>query len=75
MREIHHFCAKARTPNGLGVGLHFWNRKKRAACHLLGLPVELLLQILEILQDAPATPSNINNGKYQYPLLSLRLCV
>jgi len=36
---------------------------------LLGLPIELLLQILEIL--LPVTP--VKSSRYQHPLVSLRL--
>ena len=66
---VQQFWAKAGKFNGFEVGLHFLNHKNRAPCYLLGLPVELLFHILEILQEVPEIPTS----ESQYPLLSLRL--
>jgi hypothetical protein len=75
-RRMQEFCAwrgeiKTNLSNGLEVGFHFLNRKYDAPCHLLGLPVELLFQIMKILQEATAISSD--EDECQYPLLSLRL--
>ena len=71
-RRIPHFCAEMRKFDGFRVGFLFFNRKPPPPCYLLGLPVELLLYILEILQEATEIPSNPDEDLY--PLLSLRLC-
>jgi hypothetical protein len=47
----------------------FRHRRVVQPCRLLGLPVELLLQILEFLQTADP----VQLSDHRYPFLSLRL--
>lgn len=70
-RGLQHIYAGMRKFDGFGVGLHVFNRKPRPPCYLLGLPVELLLHILEILQGPAEISPNPDGNLYE--LLGIRL--
>lgn len=60
---------KPKEGNTIGSTFALRNDKAHQPFQLLGLPIELLLEILEILLSA--TP--VKSICHQYPLLSLRL--
>lgn len=69
LRKLYKKKRKSKKRSTTGPALKLQTDKVGQPFRLLSLPIELLLEILDILSSAPP----VESSRYRYPLVSLRL--